>query len=154
MAESVMYHEGNRRLQDQFDSRRISDRLEKKLTRTEFTAEDKNFIEGVPYFFLTTADEATVSDCDPLLSEAVGAQLIVRVMARANDAIERTFDLCPSRRMRRAGACVEAICGFQRLRSSTSTHFQRLTVTLASLGAGGRKPGVNSGDDREMTPTR
>ena len=41
MAESVMYHEGNRQLQDQFDSRRISDRLEEKLMRTEFTADDK-----------------------------------------------------------------------------------------------------------------
>ena len=30
MAESVMYHEGNRQLQDRFDSRRISDRLEEK----------------------------------------------------------------------------------------------------------------------------
>jgi hypothetical protein len=30
---SIMYHDGNRQLQDQFDSRRISDRLEEKLTR-------------------------------------------------------------------------------------------------------------------------
>ena len=28
MGDSVMFHDGNRRLQDQFDSRRISDRLE------------------------------------------------------------------------------------------------------------------------------
>ena len=28
MTDSIMFHEGNRRLQDQFDSRRISDRLE------------------------------------------------------------------------------------------------------------------------------
>ena len=36
MAESVMfYHEGNRQLQDRFDSRRIADRLEAKLTRTQ-----------------------------------------------------------------------------------------------------------------------
>ena len=31
---SIMYHDGNRRLQDHFDSRRIADRLEEKLTRT------------------------------------------------------------------------------------------------------------------------
>ena len=31
MTESVLYHEGNRRLQEHFDSRRISDRLEEKL---------------------------------------------------------------------------------------------------------------------------
>jgi hypothetical protein len=32
---SVMYHKRNRRLQDQFDTRRISDRLEEKLTQTD-----------------------------------------------------------------------------------------------------------------------
>jgi uncharacterized protein len=37
MSDSILYHEGNRRLQDQFDSRRISDRLEQKLARTAFT---------------------------------------------------------------------------------------------------------------------
>jgi len=150
-----MYHDGNRRLQDQFDSRRISDRLEEKLTRTQFTPEDKSFIESTPYFFLATADaegrpdcsfkggmpgfvritgpselafpdydgngmfkslgnilvnpnvgilfiamhgkpqrlrvngEATVKDQDPLLDQTVGAQLIVRVTARA------IFPNCP-----------------------------------------------------------
>ena len=53
---TIMYHDGNRRLQDQFDSRRISDRLEEKLTRTAFTADDKAFIESTIYFFLSTAD--------------------------------------------------------------------------------------------------
>src|SRR3569833_2153083 len=63
MAESVMYHEGNRRLQDQFDSRRISDRLEEKLMRKEFSADDKQFIEGLPYFFMATADADGRPDC-------------------------------------------------------------------------------------------
>src|SRR5215510_12418603 len=63
MPESVMFHEGNRKLQDRFDSRRISDRLEEKLTRTEFTADDKAFIEGLPYFFLATADDQGRPDC-------------------------------------------------------------------------------------------
>jgi predicted pyridoxine 5'-phosphate oxidase superfamily flavin-nucleotide-binding protein len=155
MPASVMYHKGNRQLQDRFDSRRISDRLEEKLTHGEFTPEDKKFIEGLPYFFLATADakgrpdcsfkggepgfvrvtapseiafpdydgngmfkslgnilanpnvgllfiamhgkprrlrvngRAVVSDSDPLLSETVGAQLIVRVTARAS------FPNCP-----------------------------------------------------------
>ena len=53
---TIMYHDGNRRLQDQFDSRRISDRLEEKLTRTAFTADDKAFIESAIYFFMSTAD--------------------------------------------------------------------------------------------------
>ena len=155
MSESVLFHEGNRRLQDRFDSRRISDRLEEKLTRREFTADDKAFIESLPYFFLATADDrgrpdcsfkggppgfvrvtgpseiafpdydgngmfkslgniavnggvgllfiamhgkpkrlrvngsASVSDRDALLGETVGAQLIVRVTARA------IFPNCP-----------------------------------------------------------
>jgi uncharacterized protein len=155
MTNSIMYYDGNRRLQDQFDSRRISDRLEEKLTRTQFTPEDKSFIESTPYFFLATADaegrpdcsfkggmpgfvritgpselafpdydgngmfkslgnilvnpnvgilfiamhgkpqrlrvngEATVKDQDPLLDQTVGAQLIVRVTARA------IFPNCP-----------------------------------------------------------
>ncbi len=56
MADSVMFHEGNRKLQDQFDSRRISDRLEEKLMRKAFSADDRLFIESLPYFFLATAD--------------------------------------------------------------------------------------------------
>jgi predicted pyridoxine 5'-phosphate oxidase superfamily flavin-nucleotide-binding protein len=63
MADSIMFHEGNRRLQDQFDSRRISDRLEQRLTRTQFTADDKTFIENAAYFFLATADAAGRPDC-------------------------------------------------------------------------------------------
>jgi predicted pyridoxine 5'-phosphate oxidase superfamily flavin-nucleotide-binding protein len=154
MTDSIMYHEGNRRLQDQFDSRRISDRLE-KFTRVRFTPDDRAFIERAPYFFLATADAegrpdcsfkgglpgfvaitgpselafpdydgngmfkslgniltnaevgmlfiamhgkpqrlrvngtATVSRQDPLLARTVGAQLIVRVTARA------IFPNCP-----------------------------------------------------------
>ena len=63
MADSIMYHEGNRRMQDRFDSRRISDRLEENLTRTTFTDDDKAFIESVSYFFLATADAEGRPDC-------------------------------------------------------------------------------------------
>jgi len=77
MPDSIMYHEGNRRLQDQFDSRRISDRLEEKLTRTSFTADDKAFIESVIYFFLATADADGRPDC----SFKGGAPGFVRVTA-------------------------------------------------------------------------
>src|SRR5262249_20810266 len=63
MSDSILYHEGNRRLQDQFDSRRISDRLEQKLARAAFTADDKAFIESAIYFFLATADADGRPDC-------------------------------------------------------------------------------------------
>jgi hypothetical protein len=155
MTDSILYHEGNRRLQDAFDSRRISDRLEAKLARTTFNDDDKAFVESAIYFFLATADaegrpdssfkggpagfvrvtgpselafpdydgngmfkslgnvvdnphvgllfidmhgkprrlrvngEAKVLRDDPLLASTVGAQLIVRVTARA------IFPNCP-----------------------------------------------------------
>ena len=60
---SVMFHDGNRRLQDQFDSRRIADRLEEKLTRQVFTDNDRAFIEGTMFFFLATADDRGRADC-------------------------------------------------------------------------------------------
>ena len=60
---TIMYHDGNRRLQDEFESRRIADRLEEKLTRTKFTDDDKAFIEGAVYFFVATADADGRPDC-------------------------------------------------------------------------------------------
>jgi predicted pyridoxine 5'-phosphate oxidase superfamily flavin-nucleotide-binding protein len=60
---SILYHEGNRRLQDEFESRRIADRLEEKLARTRFTADDIAFIEGRSFFFLATVDGAGRPDC-------------------------------------------------------------------------------------------
>jgi len=60
---TIMYHEGNRQLQDEFDSRRLADRLEEKLTRTSFTPDDRAFIESLPYFFLATADAEGRPDC-------------------------------------------------------------------------------------------
>jgi uncharacterized protein len=63
MTESILYHDGNRRLQDEFESRRIADRLEEKLTRKVFTEDDKVFIESVPYFFIATCDAQGRPDC-------------------------------------------------------------------------------------------
>jgi uncharacterized protein len=63
MSDSILYHEGNRRLQDQFDSRRISYRLEQKLARTAFTDDDRGLIESVIYFFLASADAEGRPDC-------------------------------------------------------------------------------------------
>ena len=76
MADSIMYHDGNRALQDRFDSRRISDRLEEKLTRQVFTDNDRAFIESAIYFFLATADGNGRPDC----SFKGGAPGFVRVV--------------------------------------------------------------------------
>ncbi len=58
-----MFHDGNRRLQDQFDSRRIADRLVEKLTRVAFSDGDRAFIEGAMFFFLATSDDRGRPDC-------------------------------------------------------------------------------------------
>jgi hypothetical protein len=58
-----VYHEGMRRLQDRFDTRRLADRLDEKLGRTAFTAEDREFIESRRLFFLATADAQGRPDC-------------------------------------------------------------------------------------------
>jgi uncharacterized protein len=152
--DTLLYHDGNRRLQDEFESRKIADRLEQVTTRRTFTDADKAFIESAIFFFLATADadgrpdcsfkggaagfvrvsgpselafpdydgngmfkslgnaavnpnvgllfisfdkpqrlrvngEARINRDDPLLSHAVGAQMIVRVAARA------IFPNCP-----------------------------------------------------------
>jgi predicted pyridoxine 5'-phosphate oxidase superfamily flavin-nucleotide-binding protein len=154
MVHSILYHAGNRALQDAFDSRRIADRLEEVTTRTQFTESDRAYIGRMAYFFLATADEegrpdvsfkggapgfvrvtgeseiafpdydgngmfkslgnlsvnpnvgllfldfekprrlrvngeARISRDDPLLAQTVGAQMIVRVAARA------IFPNCP-----------------------------------------------------------
>ena len=60
---STLYHEGNRAFQDQFDSRRLADRLEEKLARTVFSDDDKIFIESCIYFFVATADASGHPDC-------------------------------------------------------------------------------------------
>jgi predicted pyridoxine 5'-phosphate oxidase superfamily flavin-nucleotide-binding protein len=60
---SVLYHDGNRALQDAFESRRIADRLEEKLARATFTDENRRFIESAIYFFIATADSEGRPDC-------------------------------------------------------------------------------------------
>jgi predicted pyridoxine 5'-phosphate oxidase superfamily flavin-nucleotide-binding protein len=56
MDESGIYHEGNRKLQDTFDSRRIADRLEEVTLHDRFFPGDVDFIQGCAMFFLATAD--------------------------------------------------------------------------------------------------
>ena len=59
---SVGYHDGNRAFQDEFGSRRLADRLEQR-SRSEFTDDDKIYIESSIYFFIATADASGHPDC-------------------------------------------------------------------------------------------
>jgi predicted pyridoxine 5'-phosphate oxidase superfamily flavin-nucleotide-binding protein len=58
-----MFHDGNRRLQDQFDTRRLADRLEERVIGDTIGERDKQFIEGRDMFFLATADEQGFPNC-------------------------------------------------------------------------------------------
>src|SRR5882757_1066074 len=59
---SLHYHDGNRSFQDEFGSRRLADRLEER-SRSEFTDDDKSYIESSIYFFIATADASGRPDC-------------------------------------------------------------------------------------------
>ena len=63
MNEIPMYHEGSRRLQDEFATRKLADRLVEVLVRDAFSDDDLAFIESRQLFFLATADLQGRPDC-------------------------------------------------------------------------------------------
>jgi len=71
-----MFHDGNRTLQDRFDTRRMADRIDARLVHDRFTADDREFIERLDMFFLATADE----EGRPTCSYKGGAPGFVRVL--------------------------------------------------------------------------
>jgi uncharacterized protein len=71
------YHDGSRRLQDAFDTRRLADRLDEKFVQRGFIdADDRAFIERMDMFFLATAD----ADGRPQCSYKGGEPGFVRVL--------------------------------------------------------------------------
>ena len=70
-----MYHEGSRRLQDQFDTRRMADRIEEVLVSDKLT-DYRELIETRDMFFLATSDDTGHPSC----SYKGGAPGFVRVM--------------------------------------------------------------------------
>lgn len=59
---TIGYHAGHRRLQEEFESRKIADRLD-ELARIAFSEDDKTFVESCTFFFLATADSEGRPDC-------------------------------------------------------------------------------------------
>lgn len=51
-----LYGKSHRKLQDQFDSRRLADRLNEIIVKNKFDTDAKNFIESRDMFFLSTID--------------------------------------------------------------------------------------------------
>src|SRR6202158_5855190 len=58
-----MYHDGNRRFQDRFDTRRLADRIEARLVVDRIDDEDRAFIEKRDMFFLSTVDHRGYPTC-------------------------------------------------------------------------------------------
>ena len=58
-----VYHEGNRELQERFDTRRLADRIGERILRDSFDDDDRAFIESRDMFFLATADEHGMPQC-------------------------------------------------------------------------------------------
>ncbi|MFL5861729.1 MAG: pyridoxamine 5'-phosphate oxidase family protein [Solirubrobacteraceae bacterium] len=74
---SSPYHAGARALQDQFDTRRLADRLDERfLSRPVIGPGDRAFIERMDLFFLATAD----ADGRPQCSYKGGDPGFVRVL--------------------------------------------------------------------------
>ena len=60
---SNTYHVGMRQLQDRFGTRMLADRLDERLGRSRFTAEDRAFVESRSMFFFASADAQGRPDC-------------------------------------------------------------------------------------------
>jgi len=59
----AIYHEGNRQLQEQFDTTRIAGRIEELLVSDTISPHDAAFIQSRDMFFLATADDAGLPNC-------------------------------------------------------------------------------------------
>jgi hypothetical protein len=60
---SELYEDGHRRLQRQFDTERLADRIEQTLLRTALTADDQAFVERLDLFFLATVNAKGEPSC-------------------------------------------------------------------------------------------
>jgi hypothetical protein len=72
-----LFHDGQRGLQDRFDTRRLADALEDRIIHGEFTDSDRELIERLPMFFLATTDAEGHLNC----SYKGGVPGFVRVVA-------------------------------------------------------------------------
>ena len=60
---SALYEDSHRRLQQQFDTQRLADRIEERLFRRALTDEDRAFIQRLDLFFLATVNSRGEPSC-------------------------------------------------------------------------------------------
>ena len=58
-----MYHEGNRQLQDKFDTRRMANLMAERVVGDTISEDDKHFIESRDMFFLASSDAEGHPNC-------------------------------------------------------------------------------------------
>ena len=63
MLMASFYEESHRRLQLQFDTQRLADRIEERLFRPALTDDDRAFIERLDMFFLATVNSRGEPNC-------------------------------------------------------------------------------------------
>jgi predicted pyridoxine 5'-phosphate oxidase superfamily flavin-nucleotide-binding protein len=78
---SKLYGESHRRLQREFDTERLADRIEERLFHEHITPDDQAFIEHLDMFFLATADAEGRPNCsykggDPGFVRVLDAQTL------------------------------------------------------------------------------
>ena len=54
---SDLFHKGNRRIQDQFNSRKLADRVNEIFVRDELSDDNRDFIQAQDMFFISTVDD-------------------------------------------------------------------------------------------------
>lgn len=79
---SEHFHEGQRELQDRFDTRALANPLVEKLVKPVISPKQKAFIESADMFFLATADELGRPTCsyksgDPGFVQVVDEQTLL-----------------------------------------------------------------------------
>jgi len=60
---SKLYGDSQRRLQREFDTERLADRIEQRLFREHISGDDRAFIERLDMFFLATTDASGHPNC-------------------------------------------------------------------------------------------
>jgi predicted pyridoxine 5'-phosphate oxidase superfamily flavin-nucleotide-binding protein len=60
---SKLFGDSQRRLQREFDTERLADRIEQRLFREHITSDDRAFIERLDMFFLATTDAGGHPNC-------------------------------------------------------------------------------------------
>src|SRR5437763_13872988 len=77
-----LFHDGNRVLQDRFDTRRLADRIDERLVTDTISDGDRAFIEARDMLFLASCDE----DGHPTCSYMGGDPAFVCVPAQGTAA--------------------------------------------------------------------